>query len=216
MSSISLGNFNLVRSINLDEWQNLKAIKTAFDTPLVIRQGMISACLICPELISDNYPDVKVKASMNLPNTGVPYCIRDSSHTTQVSLAAFVSMLKAGAAGYVNQLNARSVLKAVGGVNMAELQLEEVHAINLWIGRSTKSGLHFDFANNVLIQAYGTKRAVLIDPKFSANIYAFCDVPSKSQVDPEAPDLTNFPLFARCTLLDAVLAPGDVLYVDFR
>jgi len=34
-----------------------------------------------------------------------------------------------------------------------------------------------------------------------------------SRVDPEAPDLTQFPLFANVKLQEAILGPGDILFI---
>jgi hypothetical protein len=211
--STSGASVDPVRSISLDEWLDLKTKRLNFDGPLVITQGMVSACSIRPELFADNYPDLQVKVTVDLPNTGVPYCIRGTNHIVQLPLASFVHMLKTGTPCYLNQLNVHPVWEAVRGVKLGELRLDEMRAVNLWMGRGTKSGLHFDFANNILIQAYGTKTAILVDPRYSASVYAFYDVPSKSQIDPEAPDLIKFPRFAHCTLLYALLRPGDLLYI---
>ena len=62
-------------------------------------------------------------------------------------------------------------------------------------------------------QLYGSKRVLLIAPRFSRFLYAFPDAPTKSQIDPENPDLQRFPRFADCEQLRWTLKPGDLLYI---
>jgi hypothetical protein len=53
----------------------------------------------------------------------------------------------------------------------------------------------------------------LISPEDSGNLYQFADAIQKSYLDPENPDLARYPNFARATVYDAVLTPGDILFI---
>jgi hypothetical protein len=70
------------------------------------------------------------------------------------------------------------------------------------------SRLHFDALSThaYLGQFYGTKRCVLFSPADSPYLYG-------GQVDPGAPDLEKFPLYAQATPFECVLQPGELVFM---
>ena len=75
---------------------------------------------------------------------------------------------------------------------------------------------HYDEQQNLFAQLHGTKRCVLFSPADYRCLYPFpvhhpCD--RQSQVDLYAPDVARFPRFREAVPLEAVLSPGDVLYI---
>lgn len=75
---------------------------------------------------------------------------------------------------------------------------------------------HYDEQENLFAQVHGRKRCVLFDPKYFECLYPFrvghpCD--RQSQVDFTNPDLTKFPLFPKARGVEAIVEPGDVLYI---
>jgi lysine-specific demethylase 8 len=87
----------------------------------------------------------------------------------------------------------------------------------LWLGPAgSLSTLHFDVAQNYLVQITGRKRLVLFPPDqsnllhyphFGARMLHF------SPVDVEKPDLQRFPRFERATPLECTLEPGEILHI---
>src|SRR5262249_6196834 len=100
-------------------------------------------------------------------------------------------------------------------LDLAHLRLSRLFGINLWLGGKTKSGMHFDNADNLFGQIYGRKSAMLVDPQYSKFLYQFADSPSKSAVNPEEPDFNVHPLYARCEVWNASLEPGDGLFIPY-
>lgn len=86
--------------------------------------------------------------------------------------------------------------------------------MNIWMG-SPKSGskLHFDSADNFLVQVVGEKKVVLISPDQSKCLYQASDTDNISPVDAGRPDLDTFPQFRSVRGVTASLQPGDALYI---
>ena len=88
-------------------------------------------------------------------------------------------------------------------------------AVNAWFGpANTESPAHTDPKHNLLCQIVGIKRVRLFAPNQTPRMYPR-EAPSSntSRVDVMAPDLEEFPLFAEAEFVDAVLTPGDALYI---
>lgn len=70
------------------------------------------------------------------------------------------------------------------------------------------SRLHYDALNThaYLAQFYGTKRCILFSPADTPYLYG-------GAVDPVAPDLERFPLYANATPFECVLEPGEVVFL---
>lgn len=89
-------------------------------------------------------------------------------------------------------------------------------ATNCWIGpKGTKVDMHFDADDNFFIQADGRKEVNLISPQDTKYCYmisrSFYD--AYSEVDSYNPDLNKYPEFANATIYNAVLFPGDMLFI---
>jgi len=90
----------------------------------------------------------------------------------------------------------------------------------LFLGRDTVQRAHYHaFYHSLICQVHGRKRITLYSPDDSACLYPH---PIRrrhfefSRVDTSAPDLEAFPRFASARPLDAILEPGDALFVPFR
>lgn len=84
-----------------------------------------------------------------------------------------------------------------------------------WLARAgTVTPLHRDLPHNLSAQVFGRKRWLLYPP--SAAVYPcrpWSRAPNFARVDPEAPDLQRFPLFADARPASCVLEPGEVLFI---
>lgn len=86
--------------------------------------------------------------------------------------------------------------------------------VSLWIGpRNTVTPLHYDLQNALLTQAYGRKGVKLASPLNTPWLYN--ERGGYSRVDPDQPDLGQFPLFENASFFDVVIEPGDALFIPY-
>ncbi|KAI0564457.1 Cupin-like protein [Gracilaria domingensis] len=86
--------------------------------------------------------------------------------------------------------------------------------VNMWMGSSgTGTKLHFDSADNILVQLVGSKQLVLIEPDQSHLLYQATLKDNISPVDITEPDLARFPRFAEVRGTTIKLEPGDAVYI---
>ncbi|EDO30815.1 predicted protein [Nematostella vectensis] len=76
--------------------------------------------------------------------------------------------------------------------------------------------VHYDEQQNLFCQVTGCKRVLLFHPDKFKCLYPFpvhhpCD--RQSQVDFDCPDYIRFPLFKEICGMEAMVKPGDVLYI---
>jgi Cupin-like domain len=98
---------------------------------------------------------------------------------------------------------------SVGVRDVIQRVLRRVYYCDVLVGPvEARSALHYDFGHthSCLSQIRGRKRALLFSPRDSALLY-------DGRVDPEAPDLARFEAFAHATMYEAILEPGDVLFI---
>ncbi len=82
----------------------------------------------------------------------------------------------------------------------------------LWFGPTgTVTPLHHDTIHLFHLQVVGRKRWRFISPLQTPLVYNYTGV--FSQVDLETPDLNRFPLFAQATIIDAVVEPGEAIFL---
>lgn len=87
---------------------------------------------------------------------------------------------------------------------------------HLWIGAAEqKSTIHNDNYQNLNAQIYGEKAFLLFSPEQHQFLY-----PVKidqelwsSPIDPQNPDLVNYPLFDHTFCIKAILQPGEILFI---
>jgi hypothetical protein len=85
-----------------------------------------------------------------------------------------------------------------------------------WLGPAgTITPLHCDYDDNVFAQVWGSKRIMLAPPHHEPFLYVREANPVLfgSPVDAEAPDFERHPLARGATLIECIVAPGEMLYV---
>mmetsp|Transcript_5960 Transcript_5960/g.9286 ORF Transcript_5960/g.9286 Transcript_5960/m.9286 type:complete len:401 (-) Transcript_5960:243-1445(-) len=109
--------------------------------------------------------------------------------------------------------------------NWEELQVEGdishgmAPYVSAWVGGSgVVTQAHYDVANNVFVQVYGTKCFHLYPPSKATELHVYPDAhprARKSQVDFDDPDLKLLPLFETLgdPYMKVTLKPGDALYI---
>ena len=203
-----------IPAVPVEQWQQLSAQAHNAGLPLVIR-GLFSeqAARWSPERLATEFGQQQVGVVVDLPAHGVPYRERSQDYQRLMKLTDFVPLLHSGKSCYLNQAPLRDYPALERELDVPGLALGRVFALNLWVGSKTRSGLHFDNADNLFGQIYGKKRALLVGPAHSRYLYPFADNPSKSRIDLEAPDLARYPKCSRAEIWECALEPGDALYM---
>ncbi|KAF9953725.1 hypothetical protein BGZ72_005212 [Mortierella alpina] len=108
--------------------------------------------------------------------------------------------------------------------------------LNAWFGpRGTVSPMHTDPYHNLLAQVVGRKYIRLYAPRETPKLYCYGSESSvdadettgegsneaamlsnTSQVNVEQPDLGQHPLFSEAQYIEAILEPGELLYIPFQ
>lgn len=94
--------------------------------------------------------------------------------------------------------------------------------VNVWIGTGgTRTPLHFDSYDNLLIQLVGVKYVRLYDPNETVRLYVSHDKGygrqgNMSEVNCELEDMERHPLVRDATFTEVVLFPGDCLFIPSR
>jgi hypothetical protein len=203
-----------IPSVSIEKWHEVS--EQAHDTrlPLVI-PGLFEqqSRLWSPERFATQWADHEVGIVVDLPSHGVPYREKSKDYHKNMKLADFISLLHSGRSCYLNQVALGRFPELQSELDLQKLKLTRIFAVNLWVGNKTRSGLHFDNADNLFGQVYGKKKALMVSPVYSKFLYPFTDNPSKSQVDPDAPDFIRHPKSARIEVWSCELEPGDGLFM---
>lgn len=179
-----------------------------------------------PEYFESRYGATPVRTAVDLPDAGIPYDHVASDHFSEMTVAEFIGLLQSPSRTNPCYLEAETVDHFAGlgkDIDFESLMTSPDRAATndpfpplqkLWIGSAnTRSGLHFDDADNFLAQIRGRKKAFLIAPGHPKIVYPYKWNVGHSPLDPERPDLDRFPSFAGATIYEAVLEPGDVLFI---
>ncbi|GAA3214886.1 cupin-like domain-containing protein [Dactylosporangium siamense] len=94
---------------------------------------------------------------------------------------------------------------------------DKINDINLWMASAdSRTPLHYDDMHNIFVQIEGRKRFRLFNPaQFDLLYPGPLNTRSQhlSQVELNAPDLDRFPKLARAEYWEAVVEPGDMLFM---
>lgn len=83
----------------------------------------------------------------------------------------------------------------------------------LWVGpKGTITQLHHDMSNNLHTQIVGSKRLLMADPFQMPYMYHYNNYWSRVPY-PEYPDLIKYPKFQSTKFFEAVLEPGDSIFI---
>lgn len=165
-----------------------------------------------PELFASRFGDITITPAMDLPDGGVPYTVIDQDFRRQMTVREFVAGLGSDSR-YLDQFNHPGFESLKQEYDFRIFGREQFHVINLWLGSNTRSGMHYDWVDNIFAQVYGSKRVILARQEEMRHLYPFSDCHTKSRVDPENPDLKAFPRYSNVTLWETEVGPGDILFI---
>jgi hypothetical protein len=172
------------------------------------------------DFFADRFGDERVEISGD--RNGDPYYEdRFVDHRRELTMAEFIARIAAGAGNDIylvakNRLLERSAFASLlddfdhpaGFLDSTRSQGPP----GLWLGGAgTVTPLHHDASNILLAQVLGRKLVRLIPPYEIENVYN--DRTCFSAVDIDAPDFASFPRFRDVLVLEAVLQPGDCVFM---
>ena len=210
------GDVKSVWRIFPDEWNELIASGDAGRRPLLI-SGLFKATTAVrtwtPASISARFADEQFAVSVSQPGKGGLYHGSAADHLRRMSLGEFVDQLPNNPGSYLAQARMNRLSGLADDLAISQVVGRPFLNENLWMGNATRSGLHFDEADNLLAQVYGVETATLVPPGQFSCVYPRPELHTKSQVDPDDIDARAFPRFAQADRYTATLHPGDALYI---
>lgn len=200
--------------------------------PLVIRGGAInwSSAAWTPAYLKEVLKDIPV--TLATTNVGV-FDYNANANTgpveerEQVPFSEAVDLILAGSSGgekfsYIQQHSIAQKFPALQPQVARPAWLDGtklMHEINLWLGSAgCFSPLHYDNADNFLVQVAGRKHLTLFDKRDTPRLYPNVgqELPHCSMVNLRMPDYTRFPLIHGAQAYSAMLEPGDLIYIPRR
>jgi lysine-specific demethylase 8 len=154
-----------------------------------------------------------VAVALDLPSGRAPYLDEHNAHGARIPFSELVDRIERGERCYLHQAPLERFEGLVDEIDLSALTAIPRYGINLWVGGQTRSGLHFDSADNVLVQVYGRKQAVLVAPKYVRALCVLPDVPSKSGLSPDEIEAEGDGRLSRIERWRTTLEPGDALFI---
>ena len=156
--------------------------------------------------VEAKFGHLRMGAVLDLPRDRAPYMNELAVHRFETTIARAFEMARGGRAVSVAQVHCGSF----------DGLLPATHPnSNFWMG-NVSSGLHWDNADNYLIQLDGTRVITMASTKYVRELRPLSDNISKSALSPKA--LTEgHPSYPKCVdFWKAELRPGDVLFIPRR
>jgi lysine-specific demethylase 8 len=187
-----------------------------------------------PDYLAATFPEASVVftswESDNPKNDPRDYYEKRRKHRTQLS--NFVASINTGqdfSRNYITQFPLfREMPQLKEDIGSLDDLMNVSHPLSqrfkkhptMWLGPAhTVTPIHFDGADNLLVQIYGRKKLTLIPPAQSDCLYYPClrlGHVHYSPVDIEEPDYDQFPKYRDATPTEVTLEPGDILFIPVR
>jgi lysine-specific demethylase 8 len=172
-----------------------------------------AVALWSPRSFAERFGDFEVSVSIDLPTNSAPYLERNERHVERMELHQLVERLEAGELCYLNQAALEQFPGLAEEIELLLITPPPIYGVNLWFGGPTRSGLHYDSADNFLIQIFGTKEATLVSPRYGRSLRLMPDSPSKSSLSPAELAGPDTGVFSRVPRWSGDVMPGDALFI---
>lgn len=219
----SLGHVDIVSSLPEEPLTRASVLTT---TPLVIRgtDALDAMQKWTPEYISERLGDREMPVSIAEADGAFRYNLdaREGlryEHMRGSRLAAEFRDTRSGRRLSMQQMSIADRLPELHGELVVPpcVPAAAITDINLWMASgASNTPLHYDNMHNLFAQLDGTKRFLLFNPDQSDLLYPGpLDIRTRhlSRVDLKAPDLQQFPRFEQAEYWEAVVEPGDLLFL---
>lgn len=200
--------------------ERLKSFVDSLKTPCIFSSGIEhwpAFSKWSPQFFQKKFTNLKVVVNYNLPENGCPYLHQEAQYLKNMSLEEFIDFMTQNDRCYIAQQDIQKFCGLDLDYNFLDIipksqQNKEIFT-NLWIGKNTRSGLHFDYTDNFLVQIYGIKKVFLVAPEENRYLYPLSENFTKTQMNPLEPDFIRFPKFKKATVFEGEIAPGEVLFI---
>lgn len=158
---------------------------------------------------------------------GYNYANSDNKYHTYMAFAEYIDIVEGkkndNQLYYLAQIDMEKYFpQLMGDIVLLDFFKKQPRDINLYFGfknknYTSKTKLHFDEVHNLFVQIKGRKRLLLFPhtnylsfypPLEDENYSSTC-----SKVNPEKPDLKQFPKFPIHDKIEVVVNPGEILYL---
>ena len=170
-----------------------------------------------PEALANDYGDIQVHASLNIPDRSDVEFSYWGSTAEWIPLRQFTEfMATSDRPCYIRQIpsdrfpNFEDFFDLNDFLDMADRK----PAVGLWFGSArTDSGLHWDTESNFFTQIYGRKHVILCPPGDMKHLYPYRDQIRWTAFDAFAPNFDRFPRGRNARPIFASMRPGDTLFI---
>lgn len=102
-------------------------------------------------------------------------------------------------------------------ITAAAKEKTKADVVNIWMGTpGSGSRLHYDTADNILVQVTGEKTVILISPTFTPCLHTDSNMSPIDITSPENINTEQFPKFQNVTGCKITLRAGDALFIPAR
>lgn len=172
-----------------------------------------------PDYFRSRWGDRPARAHETKWEGRAPYLSTISEHSARKTLSEYFdgAHSEAGYSVYLYEAEAASTFPG------SEQDLDYLSLIDpdpaapalnprVWMGTpGTRSGLHFDPADNLIAMFHGSKAILLVSPESPRCLYPMRTRPTKSPVDPAKMDWKRYPRLREARMYLDVIHPGEVL-----
>jgi hypothetical protein len=214
-TGVQRAGFSEIPRIDVERWRTIRDEARGEAMPLVIAGGVAQSTAVrnwSPRELARRF-DITVDAALDLPGGHAPYMDDAEAHAARIPFSELVNRIERGERCYLHQASVENFEGLLDEIDLSDLTAVPPYFVSLWVGNNTRGGLHFDPADNVLAQIYGSKRAVLVAPKYLRALRVLPDVPHKSGLSPEQIESEDDRALSRIERWRTTLDPGDVLYI---
>ena len=211
----SLPQVAVVPRIDLSTWNSMP-VNARSTRPVVITNALADTTAVrtwTPDLLAERYAGIRSTVAIGIPDRGSAFDAPFDHHARSMPVDEFVEFMRTHERCYLYQATLKKWPGLAEEIEHSHLLSGPTFSSNLWLGRSTRSGLHFDWADGVLMQIYGTKTVMMTPPSDFSRMYVYPDAPNKSRVSPDDLDLKKYPRFAGVQQHNATISPGDALII---
>ncbi len=162
------------------------------------------------------FGDLKVQLSLERAH---------NARSKETTISDYVDSILNDTAGghYMDQFPFERIPELNSYVESVYVPQEQLRTHHLWLGpANTEISFHKDnhdpylLVSNLFAQISGRKRVLLVTPDQDSAMYPFDSDQGPywhSQVDHNAPDFEKFPRFRHVRILEAILHPGEMLFI---
>ena len=200
----------------LDRWRKVAEKIRAKSTPVIIAGVFSESAAVqnwTPAAFAERFGNELINVLVDLPADRSPYLDSYESHNAAITIRELVDRIEAGERCYLNQIPLSHFAEIGKDIDLSLITIPPIHSTNLWLGGPTHSGLHFDNLDNFLVQIFGQKRAILVDPRYAGSLKLIREIPSRSELSPEQIGGPEHGSFAKVPRWCGTLMPGDALYI---